>query len=74
MYLGIDYICLASLDLHNRARIFHVVQQQLRDYILAMPELLSYLTMSLTSVVYVEPMSNTSTHLYEELVTFLCNI
>jgi len=76
MYLGSEYICLMSLDLHYLARMFHVVQQQLRDYILALPNLLSYVTMSLTLVVYVEPMPNASTHtdyphLYEELVTFV---
>jgi len=62
--------------MHYLARMFYVVQQKMRDYILALPYLLSYVTMSLTSVVYVEPMPNASTHidyphLYEELVTFV---
>jgi len=58
------------------ARLFHVIQQQLRDYILALPDVLSYVTTSLTSVSYIEPMPNASKHidyprLYEELVTFV---
>jgi len=76
MYGGNEYICLTPLDLHYLARMFHVVQQQLRDYTLALPELLSYVRMALTSVLYVEPMPNASKHidyhhLYEELVTFV---
>jgi len=76
MYLGNEYICLTPLDQHNLARMFHVVQQHLRDYILALPDMLSYVTMALSSVVYVEPMPNASKHidyhhLYEELVTFV---
>jgi len=56
--------------------MFNIVHQQLRDYVLALPDLLSYVTMSLTSVVYVEPMPNASAyknypHLYEELVSFV---
>ena len=56
-------------------RLFHVVQQQLRDYIIAMPDVLSYVTSSLTSVSYIEPVPNASKsidypHLYEELVNF----
>jgi len=76
MYLGTDYICLTSQELHYLARMFHIVQQQLCDYILVVPDLLPYVTMSLTSVVYVESMPNASTHIdcphmYEELVTFV---
>jgi len=48
----------------------------MRDYLVALPELLSYVTMSLTLVVYVEPLPNASAHinyphLYEELVSFV---
>jgi len=64
------------MDLHYLARIFHVVQQQLRNYILAFPDFLSHVTLASTLVVYVEPMPNASKHidyphLYEELVTFV---
>jgi len=76
LYLATEYICLTPLDLHYLARVFNIVHQQLRDYVLALPDLLSYVTMPLTSVVYVEPMPNASTHinyphLYEELVSFV---
>jgi len=74
--ISAEYIRLTPLDLQYLARIFHVVQQYLRVYLLAMLDLLSYVTMSLTSVLNVEPMPNASTqidypHLYEELVTFV---
>jgi len=67
---------LTPLDLHYLARIFLVVQQKLRDYILAFPELLSYVTMT---IVYVESMTNASKHIdyhhmYEEILTFVSNI
>jgi len=67
---------LTSLDPHYLARMFNIVLQQLRDYVLALPDLLSYVTTSLTSMVYVEPMPNASAHInyphiYEELVSFV---
>jgi len=73
LYVGSEYICLTSVDLHYLARMFNIVHQQLRDYVLALLYLLSYVTMSLTSVVYVEPMPKASAHinyphLYEEIV------
>ena len=57
-------------------RVFHILQQKLRDNIIALPDVLSYVTSSLTSTTYVEPHANASTnidypHLYEELVTFV---
>jgi len=51
LYVGSEYMCLRSLDLHYLAGMFNIVHQQLRDYVLALPGLLSYVTMSLTSVV-----------------------
>jgi len=47
----------------------------MRDYVVALPDL-RYVTMSLTSVEYVEPMPNASVHinypyLNEELVSFV---
>ena len=76
LYVGSEYTCLTSLDLHQLARMFNIVHQQLRDFVLALPDLLPYVTISLTSVVYVEPMLNASAHinyphLYEELVSFV---
>ena len=76
LYVGSEYVCLTSLVLHYLARMFNIVHQQMRDYLVALPELLSYVTMSLTLVVYVEPLPNASAHinyphLYEELVSFV---
>jgi len=57
-------------------RVLHIIQQQLRDYIIALPDMLYYVTSSLASTSYVEPQPNAITnidypHLYEELVTFV---
>jgi hypothetical protein len=76
LYLDTQYISLTSEDLHYLARMFHIVQKQLRDYIAAMPDVLSYVTASLTSASYTEPAPNASPHinyphLYEELVSFV---
>jgi len=73
LYVDSEYICLTSLDQHYLARMFNIVHQQMPDYVAALPDLLSYVTMSLASVVYVEPMPNASAHinyphLQEELV------
>jgi len=56
--------------------MFNVVQEQSRDYIVTMSDVLSCETTALTSVTYVEPAPNASTHinyphLYEELITFV---
>ena len=73
LYTVSKYICLTSLDLHYLAHMFNILHQQMRDYVLSLPDLLPYVTTSLTSVVFVEPMPNASAHinyphLYEELV------
>jgi len=54
--------------------MFHIVQQQLRYYTISLPDVLSYVTSSVTSVTYVIPLPNASNlvdyrHLFEELVT-----
>ena len=74
LYFGTQYISLTILDLQYLARMFHNVQQQLRDYTTALPDVLSYVTSSVTSVTYVEPVPTASDrvdyrHLFEELVT-----
>ena len=40
--------------------MFSVVQQQLRDYIAALQDVLPFVTASLTSVTYVEPAPDAS--------------
>ena len=75
-YSDSQYITLTLTDIDYLARMFSVVQQQLRYYTVAMPDVLSYVTTALTSVTYVEPAPNASKlvhypHLYEELITFV---
>jgi hypothetical protein len=76
LYFDTQYISLTSQDLRYLARMFHIVQKQLRDYIIAMPDVLSYVTASLNSTSYTEHAPNASqhinyAHLYEELVSFV---
>jgi len=56
--------------------MYNIVQQQLRDHIVALQDVLLFVTNTSTSVTYVEPSPDTSKnvvfpHLYEELVNFL---
>ena len=74
--LGAEYVSLTQPDMDYLARVFRAVKQLLRYYIIALPDGLSYVTSSLTSVSYVEPAPDASKnlnylYLYEELVTFL---
>ena len=76
LFVGTEYISLTQPDMDYLVRVFHILQQQLRDYIIALPDVLSYVTSSLASASFVEPQPNASTiidypHLYEELVTFV---
>jgi len=75
-FVGTEYISLTQPDMDYLVRVFHIIQQQLRYYISAMPDVLSYVTSSLASTTFVEPPPNASTfinypRLYEELVTFV---
>jgi len=77
LFVGTEYISLTQPDMDYLVRVIHILQQQLRDYIIALLDVLSYVMSSLTLVSYTEPMPNTSKnitdypHLYEELVTFV---
>jgi len=76
MYFGTQYISLTVLDMQYFARIIHVVEQQLRNYTLAFPDVLCYVASSATSVTYVEPVPNATEHiddvqLFEEFVTLV---
>ena len=55
LYVDSQYISKTLQDIDYLLRIFSVVQQQLRDYIVALQDVLSYVTLTLTSVTYVEP-------------------
>jgi len=48
LYFGTQYINPTILDLQHLARMFHIVQQQLRDYTIAFPDLLCYVISSVT--------------------------
>jgi hypothetical protein len=56
--------------------MFNIVQQQLRDYIVALQNVLPFVTKTFTSVTYVKPSPDASKnvdfpHLYEELISFV---
>jgi len=76
LFVGTEYISLTQPDIDYLLRVFPILLQHLRDYIMALPDALSYVTSSLASTSFVEPQDNASTiidypHLYEELVTFV---
>jgi len=76
LFVGTKYISLTQPDIVYLLRDFPILQQQLRDYIIALPDVLSYVTSSLASTSFFEPQANASTNidypqLYEELVTFV---
>jgi len=76
LYLEKQYISLRLADLQYLREMFHVVQNQLKVYSLCLPDVLSYVTVALTSPNYVEPAPNSSkhimySHLFEELKTLL---
>jgi len=59
MCLGAEYISLSQSDMDYLVRVFRVVQE-LRDYIIALLDVLSCVTSSLNSVSYVEPAPDAS--------------
>jgi len=70
-----EYISLTQPDMDYLARVIRVVQQQLRDCIIALPDS-CHVTSSLISMSYFEPAPDASKtieypHLYEELMTFV---
>ena len=76
LYLEKQYISLRLADLQYLREMFHVVQNQLNVYTLCLPDVLSYVTVALTSPNYVEPTPYSSkhimySHLFEELKTLL---
>ena len=76
LFVGTEYVSLTQSDMDYLVRVFHIIQQQLRYYIMALPVVLSFMSSSLTSTSYIEPAPNASKNidyppLYEELVTFV---
>jgi len=37
LFVGTKYICLTQPDMDYPVQVFHILQQQLRDYIIALP-------------------------------------
>jgi len=54
LYVESQFISITLQDIDYLSRMFRVVQQQLRDYIVAQ-DVLPYVTATLTSVTYVDP-------------------
>jgi len=76
LYLDNHYIDLRLGDLQYLSRIFHVVQNQLKVYTLSLTDVLAYVTVALTSIIYVEQAPNASKHIvysqmFDELKTTL---
>ena len=76
LYVDSQFISLTLQDIEYLSRMFNIVQQQLRDYIVALQDVLPFVTNTLTSVTYVEPSPDASKnvvfpHLYDELVNFV---
>jgi len=72
LFIGTEYIRMTQPERDYLVRVFHILQQQLRDNIIAPPDVLSCVTSSLASTSYVDPQPNANTnidypHLYEEL-------
>jgi len=71
-----QFISLTLQDIEYLSRMFNIVQQQLRDYIVSLQDVLPFITTTLTSVTYVEPAPDASKnmnfpYLYEELISFV---
>ena len=54
LYVDSLFISLTLQDIEYLSRMFGVVQQQLRDYIVTLQDVSPYVTATLTSVTYVE--------------------
>jgi len=76
LYVDSQFIHLTLQDIEYLSRMFNIVQQQLRDYIVALQDVLPFVSNTLTSVTYVDPSTDASKivdfpNLYEELVSFV---
>jgi len=60
LYLCKQYMGLRLGDLQYLSRMFHVLQNQLKVYTLSLSDVLTYVTVALASVNYVELASNDS--------------
>jgi len=76
LYVDSQFISLTLQDIEYLSPMLFIVQRQLRDYIVALQDVLSYVTATLTSVTCVEPAPEASKNidyprLYEEIVHFV---
>ena len=76
LYVDSQFISLTLQDTEYLSRMFSIVQQQLRYYIMAFQDVLPYVTATLTSVTYVEPAPETCKNidfplLCEEIINFV---
>ena len=76
LYVDSQFISLTLQDIEYLSRMFIIVQQQLRNYIVALQDVLPYVTATLTSVTHVEPAPEASkninfSHLHEDLISFV---
>jgi len=62
-YRDKQYIGLRLGDLQYLSIMFHVVQNQLHLYTLSLPDVLTYVTVALTSANYVDSAPNASKHI-----------
>jgi len=53
LYVDSQFISMNLQAIEYLSRMFIIVQQQLRDYIVALQDVLPYVTATLTSVTYV---------------------
>ena len=76
LYVDSQLSSLNLQDIEYLSRMFSIVKQQLRDYIVAFQDVLPYVTATLTSVTYVEPAPEASKNknfprLYEEIISLV---
>ena len=76
LYVDSHYISLTLQDIDYLSRMFSDMQQQLRDYIGALQDVLPNVTATLTSVTYVKPSPDANKNikfpnLYKDLITFV---
>jgi hypothetical protein len=76
LYVASLFISLTLQDIEYLSRMFIIVQQHLRDYIVVLQDVLPHVSATLNSVTYVEPAPEANknvhfSHLYEELSSFV---
>ena len=60
LYVDCQFTSLTLQVIENLSRMFNIAQQQLGDYIVALQDVLPFVTNTLTSVTYVEPSPDAS--------------